>query len=179
MPLNFYVKTATNKRLLISKSRGDSNRCTPCSEKPDKHDMYAFHLSPRTVPEKKGSRSVPSFSPEPTLKQWGQSQASVDGRLLGLLGSYHQHTIGTFNTCSRESTHQSLTDTGGGYNLVGAGLPTLLPDFPNQRSYTFHLMAPPDLRLSIQTLQTEIKREQTLNLVSGTSPLDFYHILSS
>jgi hypothetical protein len=29
--------TATNKRLLISESRGDSNRCTPCREKPDQH----------------------------------------------------------------------------------------------------------------------------------------------
>jgi hypothetical protein len=39
---------ATNKRLLISESRGDSNRCTPCREKPDQHDTYAFHASPRT-----------------------------------------------------------------------------------------------------------------------------------
>jgi hypothetical protein len=29
--------TATNKRLLISESRGDSNRCTPCRGKPDQH----------------------------------------------------------------------------------------------------------------------------------------------
>jgi hypothetical protein len=39
---------ATNKRLLISESRGDSNRCTPCRGKPDQHDTYAFHASPRT-----------------------------------------------------------------------------------------------------------------------------------
>jgi hypothetical protein len=39
---------ATNKRLLISESRGDSNRCTPCRGKPDQHDMYASHASPRT-----------------------------------------------------------------------------------------------------------------------------------
>jgi hypothetical protein len=37
MPLISYVKTATNKRLLISESRGDSNRCTPYREKPDQH----------------------------------------------------------------------------------------------------------------------------------------------
>jgi hypothetical protein len=30
MPLISYVKTTTNKRLLLSKSHGDSNRCTPC-----------------------------------------------------------------------------------------------------------------------------------------------------
>jgi hypothetical protein len=39
---------ATNKRLLISESRGDSNRCTPCWGKPDQHNTYAFHVSPYT-----------------------------------------------------------------------------------------------------------------------------------
>jgi hypothetical protein len=42
MQLISYVKTATNKRLLISESHGDSNLCTPCRRKPDTHDMYAF-----------------------------------------------------------------------------------------------------------------------------------------
>jgi hypothetical protein len=41
--------TATNKRLLISKSRGDSNQCTPCRGKPDQHTTYASHASPRTL----------------------------------------------------------------------------------------------------------------------------------
>jgi hypothetical protein len=40
--------TNTNKRLLISESRGDSNRCTPCKGKPDQHDTYTSHASPRT-----------------------------------------------------------------------------------------------------------------------------------
>jgi hypothetical protein len=40
--------TATNKRLLISESHDDSNRCTPYRGKPDQHAMYAFHSSPRT-----------------------------------------------------------------------------------------------------------------------------------
>jgi hypothetical protein len=38
--------TATNKRLLISESRDDSNRCTPCRGKPDQHATYASHASP-------------------------------------------------------------------------------------------------------------------------------------
>jgi hypothetical protein len=38
---------AMNKRLLISESHGDSNRCTSCRGKPDQHDMYASHASPR------------------------------------------------------------------------------------------------------------------------------------
>jgi hypothetical protein len=41
------VKTATNKRLLISESRGDSNWCTPYRGKPDQHTTYASHSSPR------------------------------------------------------------------------------------------------------------------------------------
>jgi hypothetical protein len=39
---------ATNKRLLISESYDDLNRCTPCRGKLDQHDTYAFHASPRT-----------------------------------------------------------------------------------------------------------------------------------
>jgi hypothetical protein len=37
---------ATNKRLLISESRGDSNRYTPCKGKPKQHATYASHSSP-------------------------------------------------------------------------------------------------------------------------------------
>jgi hypothetical protein len=39
---------AINKRLLISESCGALNRCTPYRGKPDQHDMYASHTSPRT-----------------------------------------------------------------------------------------------------------------------------------
>jgi hypothetical protein len=42
------MKTVTNKRLLISESHGDSNWCTLYRGKPDTHDTYAFHVSPRT-----------------------------------------------------------------------------------------------------------------------------------
>jgi hypothetical protein len=46
--LIIYVMTATNKRLLISESRDDSNQCTPWRGKSEQHAMYAFHFSPRT-----------------------------------------------------------------------------------------------------------------------------------
>jgi hypothetical protein len=83
------------------------------------------------LPRKKGSQhnpqhtgrpingSVPNFYPKPTNEVVGLSQAYVDDKLLDLLGSYHQHVIGTFNTCSRRSIHRSLIDTGGGYSLEG------------------------------------------------------------
>jgi hypothetical protein len=40
--------TATNKRLLISESHDDSNRCILCRGKLDQHITYASHVSPRT-----------------------------------------------------------------------------------------------------------------------------------
>jgi hypothetical protein len=47
-PINYNLMEATNKWLLISESRSDSNRCTPCRGKHDEHDMYAFYASQRT-----------------------------------------------------------------------------------------------------------------------------------
>jgi hypothetical protein len=146
---------ATIKQLLISESRGDSNRCTPCRGKPDQHDTYASHANSRTpsvrflrgsphtwqpfasrqqgwtnalLPRKSApdSTSQPgwvvrgthlNFSPNTTIEAVHLSQAPVGGRLLGLPGPYHRHTIDTFNTCSRIPTHRSLTDTGGGYHI--------------------------------------------------------------
>jgi hypothetical protein len=61
------------------------------------------------------------------MKQWGQSQASVDGSYSAYWSHKHQHAIGTFNTCSWGSTHQSLTDAGGGYSLEDADLPHTTP----------------------------------------------------
>jgi hypothetical protein len=86
--------------------------------------------TPDTIYSTSADRSVGSYPVSllrQPLKQWWQSQSSVDGRPLGLPGPYLQHAIGTFNTCSWGPTHRSLTDTGGGYN---------------------HLRAPPILRLS-------------------------------
>jgi hypothetical protein len=39
--------TATNKWLLISESRGDSDWCTLCRGNPNQHAAYASHASPR------------------------------------------------------------------------------------------------------------------------------------
>jgi hypothetical protein len=90
-----------------------------------------------------------SFSPNTTIEAVRLSQTSVDDMLLGLLDSYHQHVIDTFNTYSRGPTHRSLTNIGRGYNLRGPRLAHHTPDLPNWRSSTFHLRAPPGIRLSI------------------------------
>jgi hypothetical protein len=81
---------------------------------------------PRHDPQHAGwpiHESIPSFSPEPINEAVEKAKTSINSRLLGLPGPYHQYAIGTFNTCSRGPTHQSLTDTGVGYNLRGVGLP--------------------------------------------------------
>jgi hypothetical protein len=57
-----------------------------------------------------------SFYPNTAIEAVGLTQASVDGRLLGLPVSYHRHKIGTFNTYSRVPTPRSLTDTCRGYH---------------------------------------------------------------
>jgi hypothetical protein len=72
-------------------------------------------------------RAVPSFSLEPANEAGGVSQAHDGDQLLDLSGPYHRHAIGIFNTCSRGPTEGSLIDTGGGYNLRGAGLPHTTP----------------------------------------------------
>jgi hypothetical protein len=74
------VITVTNKRLLISESRGDSNRCTPCRGKPDQHATYASHSSSRT-PSVRFLRTVPvhdNLSLAPTKSK----QAPTLGRSL-------------------------------------------------------------------------------------------------
>jgi hypothetical protein len=119
-----------------------------------------------TAPEKKGSRHnpqhdgwsicgfIPSFSSELAIEAVGVKPSSVDIRLLSLLGSYHEHAIGKFNTCSRGLTHRSLTDTGGGYNLEGTSFPHSTP-WPSQPTVSpFHLRAPPGLQF-IQVLTTK------------------------
>jgi hypothetical protein len=80
-------------------------------------------------------------------KSSGEKSTPVDNWLLGLPGPYHRHAIGTFNTCSRGPTERSLIDTGGGYNLGGAGLPHAhSPTFPTSCPH-FPLMAPLGLHL--------------------------------
>jgi hypothetical protein len=81
-------------------------------------------------------------------KSSGEKSTPVDNWLLGLPGPYHRYAMGTFNTCLRGPTERSLIDTGGGYNLGGAGLShthssTFLTSCPH-----FPLIAPPDLHFN-------------------------------
>jgi hypothetical protein len=118
-----------------------------------------------TALKKKGSRpnlqhadwpihgSIPSFSPMTIIEPLGVKSPSVDGRLLGLLGPYLRHMIGTFNTCSQVPTPQSLTNTGGGYNLGGASFPHHTPQ-PSQPTV---LRFPPKGLVRSQVIQSQHK----------------------
>jgi hypothetical protein len=75
---------------------------------------------------------------------------------IGLLDSYHQHVISTFNICSWGPTHRSLTDTGRGYNLRGTGLPHHTPRPFQSVVSTFHLRASSGLQFN-QVLSTKPK----------------------
>jgi hypothetical protein len=76
-----------------------------------------------------------SFSLKIVIEAVGLSQTPVDGRILGLLGPYLRHAIGTFNTYSRVPTHRSLTDTGGGYHIENFKIDTTLSlPFPSEGS---------------------------------------------
>jgi hypothetical protein len=114
-----------------------------------------------------------SFSLNTAIEAVRLSQTSVDNRLLGLPGPYHQHAIDTFNTCSRVPIPQSLTDIDGGYHIEKPQNSPSLPRVP-----LIPLMAPPGLRLS--AIITNWTGEGTSpKSHEWEPPLDFYHNLPS
>jgi hypothetical protein len=216
MQLISYVKTNTNKRLLISDSRGDSNRCTTCRRKPDQHATHfprsvrvwlsiirishgsriatfcelSMGLDGCTAPEKKFSwldlstRLSGLWDPPQFLSQHNHWSSALKPstcwrQATRLTGPYHQHTIGTFNTCSRGATHHSLTDTSGGYNLGGVGLPhqTSRPSEPTVLHF------PPKGLARSQVIHPTITNwsKEGTNPTSHEwePPLDFYQNLTS
>jgi hypothetical protein len=108
-----------------------------------------------------------SFCSNTTTEAVCLIQAPVNDKLLDLLGPYHQHVINTFNTFSQGPTHRSLTDTGGDYNLRGAGLPHYTPQ-PSQLMVLRFPPKGPSLSQGINPIPNELEMEQTVNLVSGS-----------
>jgi hypothetical protein len=111
--------------------------------------------------------------PHDRLRVMERGFAQVVAQLHHLTGPIYQHAIGIFNACSRGLTHWSLTDTSGGYNLGGADFLHTTP-WPSQPMVsTFHLRAPPSLRLSIQHKPLAIKSKTPSRRVASM-PLDLY-----
>jgi hypothetical protein len=92
--------------------------------------------------------SPPSFSPLTFSETIGLSQAPVDNRLLGSLGPYTSMRLVHSILARGASTHRSLTDTGRGYNLGGAGFLYHTPRPSQPGVFAFHLRAPPSLQLN-------------------------------
>jgi hypothetical protein len=143
-----------------------------------------------TAPEKKGSRHNPQlgwvihrfttqFLSQHSHWSSNERQISVDSRLLGLLGPYHQYAIGTFNTCSRVSTPRSLTNTGGGYHIENVGIVIALsPPFPS-KGFTDPSNGPAQSQIIQQHLPKELKRRTSPKSREWEPPLDFYCNLPS
>jgi hypothetical protein len=170
--------TATNKRLLISESRGDSNRCTPWRRKPDQH-VTRFPSSVRvwsmtirisrdphrreeglptqsTAPGRPIRRVVPNFFPTTVNGAVGKKSSfcwqptnSLTGLISPACDRYVQYLL-------TGPTERSLIDTGEGYNLDDAGLPCIhSPIFPTSCPH-FPLVALPGLQFN-QVLTTKSK----------------------
>jgi hypothetical protein len=109
------------------------------------------------MPADRSMSLYPVSLPSQPIKQWRKPnicrhQATrLTGPISPVCDRYVQYLL-------MGSTHRSLTDTGGGYNLGGAGFPqtTLWPSRPTVS--TFHRGAPPSLRLSIQQLSIKLNR---------------------
>jgi hypothetical protein len=128
--------------------------------------MTTFHVAINRVGQILCSREISSPNATPSPAKWfadlalflsSTSQWSRWGKInyplttgnIGLLGTYLQHAISTFNTCSQVTTHRSLTDTSGNYNLQGAGFSHHSPRPYQSMVLWFPLRASPDLRLTI------------------------------
>jgi hypothetical protein len=95
------------------------------------------------------TKSKQAPTPERSLGNQRQTDpVVVSGDLIPPPMRYHQHVIDTFNTCSWGPTEQSLTDTGGSYNLGGAGLPHTHSSTFLTSCLRFPLKAPPDLHFN-------------------------------
>jgi hypothetical protein len=120
---------------------------------------------------------MPQFLSQHSHCSRGLSQAFVDGRLQGLLGSYHQHAISKFNTCSRGSTHWSLTNTNGGYNLGGADLPHHTPQPSQPMVLHYPPMGPARSQVIHPIITNWTKRRSTLisraGLLHSTSTIAY------
>jgi hypothetical protein len=90
----------------------------------------------------------------PSRHPWSRGKRFRPGGYIATLAYWdhkHQHVISTFNTYSRGPTHQSLTDTSGGYNLGGVSLLHRTSRLSQPMVSTFHVRALSGLQLTMPT----------------------------
>jgi hypothetical protein len=109
------------------------------------------------------------------IEAMGVNAPYANGRLLGLPNPYLRHAIDTFNTCSWGPTHQSLTDTGGGYNIGGAGFPHYTP----RPSQPMVLHFPPKGSTQSQAIQSQYKLKWKWHETPIADPWSFNHSTST
>jgi hypothetical protein len=170
--------TATNKRLLIFESRGDSNRCTPYRGKPDQHttrfsrsvrvwskticisrsphiatlrEMQQIWTDP-TPPEKNGSRHNPWVHTQflSWANQWSRGRKSSSCRwpTTRLTGPISLACDRYVQYLLAGVNPSVLNWHRRGYKLRGAGLPHTTPRPSQSVVSTFHLRAPSGLQFN-------------------------------
>jgi hypothetical protein len=155
----------TNKRLLISESRDDSNRCTPYRG----NLIYTTHMFPAPVHIRHSYASCRQSPIHSNLWRWPNrvgwmhcswknapdSTSQPDWVARGTHFNFSPNwtieaVINTFNICLQGPTHRSLTDIGGGYNRDDSKFPHHSPRPFQLMILCFPLRPPPGLRLTIQ-----------------------------
>jgi hypothetical protein len=189
------VLTATNKRLLISESCSNSNWCTPhrgnlinasyASRTQSVYGTSTMHISHslriatfRIVINRveqihcRRKKGLPSQSTARWLADsWDHTQfLSHNSHWSSGEKSIFCWQYATRLTCSWGPTHRSLTDTDGGYNLGGAGLPQHSPCPSQPTVLRFPSKAPSGLKLNNAPWETS-KNQVYGNLLSSHSLL--------
>jgi hypothetical protein len=118
-PVNYYLMAATNKRLLISKSCGNSNQCTPCRENPTNMTRMLptpVHVRPTYASYGRSSYVTTLHESSTgldgcTAPEKKCSRLHLSARLSGLRDppqflSQHSHWSGALkpSTCRRQTT---------------------------------------------------------------------------
>jgi hypothetical protein len=118
------------------------------------------------------------FLPHDSLRVGERGSEQVATQLHQLTGPQHQYAIGTFNTCSRDPIHQSLTDTGGGYILEGDDFPHTIPRPSQLTVFTFHLRTPPGLQFNHKpSIKSKFKFKEPMAASWSSDHSTIYRVL--
>jgi hypothetical protein len=136
--------------------------------------LHSRKMAPDTILSMLADRSIgppPSFSPITTIEAVMKTKHMLMNRLHRFIGPISPACDQYVQYLLVEPTHRSLTDIGGDYNLGGASLPHHTPCPSQPTVHRFPPKGSTRSQVNHPTITTKLKREQTLNLTSGTPPL--------